>query len=186
MFESSHSLCTRRGECWPFSVFLIRPFKCGRIPAADALWGVTQLCLATRYMNSPLPSFDGFGRDEHTGSLVRSLSCAATHYVVNDGGAHFPLWSWLWHLGVEDDREQSPPRDGALLCLVKRNMSSQRPFSRCAFDALTTEGFSVVFLVCNENSSHLLKVRPEGSICFAVWALVAAVAVFPFRSVLVD
>lgn len=47
-------------------------------------------------------------------------------------------------------------------------------------DVVTSQCFSGVFLVCNE------EVLPEGSLCFTVWVLVAAVVVLLLRPVLVN
>lgn len=104
------------------------------------------------------------GKIKRKGIWQCQISKATTHYAVVVRRLGSTLCSWIGHLSGEDDREQS-----ALLCVVASYMSRLRPPSRCTLGRMTADGFSVFFLVRNENSSHFLRVLPEGGLCFVVW-----------------
>lgn len=122
---------------------------------------------------------------ERMKAVPNPFSNAANCYVVNEGSTYHSLCSRPGHLNVEGNQKQNLLGTGRCygLFVVTRVARSLR------HDLIWTRWPHRVFLVCNENSGHLLIVLPEGSLFFAVGALVAAVVVYfcdlPLRASLV-
>lgn len=78
---------------------------------------------------------------------------------------------------MEGDSEQSSPRDRSLLHLVSHFTSGLNFVAKC-FEAVTTQIFSVLFLVSYENPGNLFVVLAECSLCFVVLSMVAVVELY--------